>query len=221
MPIDTLLTYTKSIISMVDIEQQMNLINTTNDPRPMSPILSMSVPILTTLVSNNDIITAGGSSIDIDKDLISFQESSEDSATTSRKIVPPSTMPLMTFAIEFEGNHQISIDSCDSSPSRTPLSKTSHEPKARFLSKETEVQDGFSETSIEITSESPRRHSKQSPRFFIWYLFLLDQPFDTIPDNAYDEIPPDGYRDRKRWNPGKNGIGRWSGERKLPLIVES
>lgn len=142
----------------------MSLINTANELLPMSPIVSMSRPTLTNVVNNNAIITASDNAVNIGKDLISFQNSSDDLAATSCKILSPSAMPIMTPTIEFEGNHQVSVASCDPSASHAPLSKTSNEPKARFLSKETENQDGFTETSIEIISESLLYHSKQPLR---------------------------------------------------------
>ncbi len=38
---------------------------------------------------------------------------------------------------------------------------------------------------------------------------------DTVSDNVDDDIPQDGYKNKKAWNPGKHGIDDWSKQRRL------
>ncbi|CAF3944802.1 unnamed protein product [Rotaria sordida] len=65
-----------------------------------------------------------------------------------------------------------------------------NEPKVRFVSKQTEIADGFTESSIEI----------------------INHPTDIIPEDARDDIPLGEPKD-KNWNPGKDGIAQWSKQR--------
>ncbi len=42
---------------------------------------------------------------------------------------------------------------------------------------------------------------------------------DTICDNIGDDIPPDGCKNKKLWNPGKDGIANWSTQRRLLFLM--
>lgn len=42
---------------------------------------------------------------------------------------------------------------------------------------------------------------------------------DTIVNDVHDKIPPDGRKNKQTWNPGKDGISKWSKERRLLFLI--
>ena len=170
---DNLSTSTKSTLSINDMEQQVNFINTaTNDTLAMSPMLSLPVPTPTNIFTRDDTAAAYHDLLDIDKNVPIFQTTFErESTMTSPTISTYVSKPTVTSSNRFDSNKSPLRNPPNSIGYNVITSKASNQPKVRFLSKETDIADGFTESSIEITSEF---------RCFIFTIKFLHFSIDTL-----------------------------------------
>jgi hypothetical protein len=143
-----------------DLEQQANFVNgITNDPLTMSPIFLASTPAH--IFNHNDTTILFNDLVNIDKNMPILRPSSEQHSTlASSTISAYSSTPIKTSSVGFDSNKSPLLNSSNSFGNNVTISKTSTEPRVRFVSKETEIADGFTESSIEITSK------------FLWFFFI-------------------------------------------------
>lgn len=174
--VPTFSSYTENLscakfVSSFDDMEQINFPNTTaaTNSLTLSPILLMHTPTLISAFNHNDTVNSCNTLNNVENNLPILQISSEQNSTNvpCRNSTHSST-PVKPSSIGFNSNKSPILELSDSFASDVIMQTTSNVPKVRFVSKQTEISDGYTESSIEITST------------FLLFLFVTNFAYDLI-----------------------------------------
>ncbi|CAF3263216.1 unnamed protein product, partial [Rotaria sp. Silwood2] len=215
-PLIPLLTTDENLIDLVEITSSPVH---PSDLREPTEHKQADVPTVTSAFDNFPICAKSASSFDDIEEPMDFNNAATNSLTLSPILSVPLLTPtyrhnetatLCNDLINVDKNipviqtsseqHSTMVPSKLSTYSSTPIKTSSIQTNSNQssaldllksfgdISKHTEMLDSYTESSIEITNH----------------------PTDTIQENVPNDIPPGGWKDKKQWTPGKDGIDKWS-----------
>ncbi|CAF3487659.1 unnamed protein product, partial [Rotaria sp. Silwood2] len=215
-PLIPLLTTDENLIDLVEITSSPVH---PSDLREPTEHKQADVPTVTSAFDNFPICAKSASSFDDMEEPMDFNNAATNSLTLSPILSVPLLTPtyrhnetatLCNDLINVDKNipviqtsseqHSTMVPSKLSTYSSTPIKTSSIQTNSNQssaldllksfgdISKHTEMLDSYTESSIEITNH----------------------PTDTIQENVPNDIPPGGWKDKKKWTPGKDGIDKWS-----------
>jgi hypothetical protein len=152
---DNLSTDKRTAASLNDMEEQMDTSDTIDGTNVLtfSPILSASVPTYMPASNQNYTADLSNDLINIDKNLNIAEKPLNHHLTISPfRISTNSSTPIQT-TIELNSNTSSALAYSNSFDTGTMMPSTTNVPKVKFLSNCTDIPNGYTESSIEITCE--------------------------------------------------------------------
>ena len=135
-----------------------------------SPILSVAIPTPTPILSHDDTAALCNNLMSIDKDISTLQTSSEQHSTMTSSITSTnSSTPIKTSSITFDINKSLFLLPSNAFCNNVIMPTTLNEPRVRFVSKQIELPDDFTKSSIEITGGFHSFVCHPFRTFFSWY----------------------------------------------------
>ena len=169
---DNLSTHSKHASSFDDMQEQviLNDNDAASNCLAFSPILSVAIPTPTPILSHDGTAALCNNLVSIDRDISTLQTSSEQHLTMTSSITSTNSLtPIKTSSIPFDINKSPFLPPSNAFRNNVIMPPTLNEPRVRLVSKQTELPDDFTESSIEITSGFHSFVCHPFRTFFSWY----------------------------------------------------